>query len=130
VINDLENEDGGGVDILAQPPKTNMKNISALSGGEKALCAIALVMAILRIKPSPFCLLDEIDAALDDANTQRLCSYLNDIKRDNQFVIITHKRRTMEICDVLWGAGMGQDGSTRLAGVKLDDLSDKEELYV
>lgn len=117
-----------GVDIIARPPKTKLQNIAALSGGEKALCAIALIMAILKIKPSPFCVLDEIDAALDEANVERFGRYLRSIKDENQFVVITHKRKTMEMSDALYGASMGSDGVTRLISVKLTQIDSKGEV--
>ena len=119
-----------GIDIVAQPPKTKLKNISALSGGEKAMCALALIMAIFSIKPSPFCLFDEVDAPLDDANVIRFCSYIRDIRDQNQFVVITHKRKTMEICDSLYGASMGTDGVTKILSVRLSQINNKGEVDV
>ena len=119
-----------GIDIVAQPPKTKLKNISALSGGEKAMCALALIMAIFSIKPSPFCLFDEVDAPLDDANVIRFCSYIRDIRDQNQFVVITHKRKTMEICDSLYGASMGADGVTKILSVRLSQINNKGEVDV
>ncbi len=119
----LDEEDllGTGVDISAQPPGKKLKNISMLSGGEKALTAIALLFAILKIKPSPFCVFDEIDAALDDQNVDHFSSYLNEIRDQNQFILITHKKRTMEICDSLYGASMGRDGTTTVVSLQLKD---------
>jgi chromosome segregation protein len=118
-----------GVEIIARPPKTKLKNIAALSGGEKAMTAVSLIFAILRIKPAPFCVLDEIDAALDDANALRFCEYLLSIKNDNQFVIITHKKKTMEIADTLYGASMGKEGITELYSVRISQLDEKGEVY-
>ncbi|MCR2032663.1 chromosome segregation protein SMC [Anaerofustis stercorihominis] len=111
-----------GIDIVAQPPKTKLKNISSLSGGEKSMTAIALIFAILKLKPAPFCVLDEIDAALDDANVARFCNYLKSIINDNQFIIVTHRKITMGIADVLYGATMGSEGITRIVSVKLKDI--------
>ena len=111
-----------GIDIVAQPPKTKLKNISSLSGGEKSMTAIALIFAILKLKPAPFCVLDEIDAALDDANVARFCNYLKSIIGDNQFIIVTHRKITMGIADVLYGATMGSEGITRIVSVKLKDI--------
>jgi len=128
VLTDPDDILNSGVDIIAQPPKTKLKNISSLSGGEKTMTAISLIFAILRIKPSPFTVLDEIDAALDDANVVRFCEYLASIKKDNQFVIITHKKKTMENCDVLYGATMNSDGITKILSVKLTDINEKGEL--
>ncbi len=116
-----------GVEIIASPPGTRLKNITALSGGEKTMTAISLIFAIIRIKPSPFIVLDEIDAALDDANVVRYCSFLRSILGQNQFIIITHKKKTMENCDVLYGATMGGDGITKIVSVKLNDINEKGE---
>lgn len=91
------------------------------------MTAIALIFAILRIKPSPFCVLDEIDAALDDNNIGRICRYLTDIVRDNQFIIVTHKKITMEIAHTLYGVSMGSDGISRVLSVKLEDIDDYTE---
>jgi len=113
-----------GIDIVASPPKTKLKNISSLSGGEKSMTAIALIFAILKLKPAPFCVLDEIDAALDDANVARFCKYLKSIINDNQFIIVTHRKITMGIADVLYGATMGSEGITRIVSVKLKDISE------
>ncbi len=124
VLTDPEDIMESGIDIIAQPPKTKLKNIAALSGGEKTLTAISLIFGILKIKPSPFCVLDEIDAALDDANALRFCEYLLSIGRNNQFVIITHKKKTMEIADILYGVAMGKDGITQTYSVKMSEMSD------
>lgn len=123
----LDEEDllGTGIDISAQPPGKKLKNISMLSGGEKALTAIALLFAILKIKPSPFCVFDEIDAALDDQNVDHFSSYLDEIRKYNQFIIITHKKRTMEICDSLYGASMGSDGTTTVVSLQLKDKGER-----
>ncbi len=117
-----------GVDIIASPPGTKLKNISALSGGEKTMTAISLIFAIIRIKPSPFIILDETDAALDDANVVRYCNFLRSIVDENQFIIITHKKKTMENCDVLYGATMAGDGITKIVSVRLSDINEKGEL--
>ncbi|WP_290773527.1 chromosome segregation protein SMC [Anaerofustis sp.] len=119
-----------GIDIVASPPKTKLKNISSLSGGEKSMTAIALIFAILKLKPAPFCVLDEIDAALDDANVARFCNYLKSIIEDNQFIIVTHRKITMGIADVLYGATMGSEGITRIVSVKLKDIHEGGEISV
>ena len=108
-----------GIDISAQPPGKKLKNISMLSGGEKAMTSIALLFAILKIKPAPFCVLDEIDAALDDNNVMLFARYIHEQRKDNQLIIITHKKRTMEICDCLYGASMGNEGTTKIVSLKL-----------
>lgn len=117
--NDILNS---GVEIMARPPKTKLKNIVALSGGEMSMTAVSLIFAILRIKPSPFCVLDEIDAALDDANVMRICDYLRSIWDSNQFIIVTHKKLTMEIADTLYGVSKGSDGVSQILSVKFSDI--------
>ena len=120
VLTDPDDVMESGVEIVAQPPATKLKNIAALSGGEKSMTAVSLIFAILNIKPAPFCILDEIDAALDDANGVRFCEYLASIKHKNQFVIVTHKKKTMEIADALYGASMGREGITQIFSVKMN----------
>lgn len=128
VLTDPENIMESGIDIEASPPKAKLKNIASLSGGEKSMTAIALIFAILKRKPAPFCILDEIDAALDDANVTRFCNYLNAIIADNQFVIITHRKITMSIADILYGATMGTSGITKIVSVKLKDIEEGGEI--
>ena len=108
-----------GIRIIAQPPGKKLQNMMQLSGGEKALTAIALLFAIQSLKPSPFCLLDEIEAALDDANVKRYARYLNHLTEDTQFIIITHRRGTMNAADVLYGVTMQEKGVSALVSVNL-----------
>ena len=108
-----------GIRIIAQPPGKKLQNMMQLSGGEKALTAIALLFAIQNLKPSPFCLLDEIEAALDDANVKRYARYLNNLTEDTQFIIITHRRGTMNAADVLYGVTMQEKGVSALVSVNL-----------
>ncbi|MEW6523444.1 MAG: chromosome segregation protein SMC [Bacillota bacterium] len=112
-----------GVDIDAQPPGRRLQNLSLLSGGEKALTASALLFAVLSISPSPFCVLDEIEAALDEANTARFVSLLRDFASQTQFVMVTHNKTTMEAADVLYGVTMEESGVSRLISVSLTDVS-------
>ena len=109
-----------GIDIIAQPPGKRLQNIQLLSGGEKALTAMALMFAIFKFKPSPFCLLDEIDAPLDDANIARFVSMLRGMQDRTQFVLVTHNRKTMEIADRLYGVTMEEPGVSKLISVKLN----------
>ena len=109
-----------GIDIIAQPPGKRLQNILLLSGGEKALTAMALMFAIFKFKPSPFCLLDEIDAPLDEANIGRFVSMLRGMQDRTQFVLVTHNRRTMEIADKLYGVTMEEPGVSKLISVKLN----------
>ena len=108
-----------GIDVMAQPPGKRLQNVMLLSGGEKALTAIALLFAIFQYKPSPFCILDEVDAPLDDANIGRFVRMLDGLKEQTQFVLITHSRRTMEIADHLYGVTMEEPGVSKLVSVKL-----------
>ena len=110
-----------GIDIIAQPPGKNLQNMMLLSGGERALTAIAILFSILKMKPSPFCILDEIEAALDDANVQRFGDYLRRFSKDTQFIVITHRKGTMESADVLYGVTMQEQGVSKIVSVKFDE---------
>ena len=112
---------GSGIDIIAQPPGKNLQNMMLLSGGERALTAIAILFSILKMKPSPFCILDEIEAALDDANVQRFGDYLRRFSDDTQFIVITHRKGTMEAADVLYGVTMQEQGVSKIVSVKFDE---------
>ena len=122
----MEDEDvlEAGIKIIAQPPGKKLQNMMQLSGGEKALTAISLLFAIQNLKPSPFCLLDEIEAALDDSNVKRYASYLHKLTKNSQFIVITHRRGTMASADALYGITMQEKGVSTLVSVSLieDDL--------
>ena len=111
-----------GVDIIASPPGKKLTSINLLSGGEKTLTAICLIFAILNVKPIPFCLFDEVEAALDEANVDNFGKYLNNYKDKTQFLIITHKKRTMEYANTLYGITMQESGVSKLVSVKLDNI--------
>ncbi|MCL2176421.1 MAG: AAA family ATPase [Firmicutes bacterium] len=110
-----------GIDIVAEPPGKKLKSVSPLSGGERALTAIAILFAILKLKPMPFCFLDEIEAPLDDANAERFAQYLKGFSKNTQFVVVTHKKQTMGVADVLYGVTMPERGVTKMVSVKLQD---------
>ena len=112
-----------GIEIRVQPPGKQVKTITLLSGGEKALVATALYFAILKVRPTPFCLLDEIDAALDDRNVDRFASYLHNLKK-TQFIVITHRRGTMEASDVLYGVTMQEQGVSKLLRLDLNQMEE------
>ncbi len=135
-ISELVNELGGeqvkpkkkekvlvGIDVFANPPGKKIKAINVLSGGERTLTSIALVCAILNYNPSPFVVLDEVEATLDEVNTLRFAKIMNELNKQSQFVIITHNRVTMHHCDALYGVTMGIDGVSKLLSVKIEDAS-------
>lgn len=125
----VEDEDilEAGIKINAQPPGKKLQNMMQLSGGEKALTAIALLFAIQNLKPSPFCLLDEIEAALDDSNVKRYAKYLHKLTKNTQFIVITHRQGTMSAADALYGITMQEKGVSTLVSVKLIEEQLKEE---
>ncbi|MDW2884943.1 chromosome segregation protein SMC [Exiguobacterium artemiae] len=110
-----------GIDIVAKPPGKKLQNLSLLSGGERALTAIALLFAILKTRPVPFCVLDEVEAALDEANVARFGEFVHQLARETQFIIITHRKGTMESADVLYGVTMQQNGISEVLSVKLEE---------
>ena len=112
-----------GIDIVAQPPGKKLQMLSLLSGGERALTAIAILFAILDLKPTPFCILDEIEAALDDANIDTYADYLKAYSENTQFIVITHRKGTMERCDALYGVVMEEKGVSKTVSVKLNEAS-------
>lgn len=115
-----------GIELEATPPGKNLKNIQSLSGGEKTFTAISLLFAILNVRPVPFCLFDEVEAALDDANVDAFGEYLDKYRDKTQFIIITHKKKTMEFIDTLYGITMQESGVSKKVSVKLNDIKNKE----
>ncbi|MEN1966905.1 chromosome segregation protein SMC [Lentibacillus sp. N15] len=113
-----------GVDIIAEPPGKKLQHLGLLSGGERALTAIALLFAILRVRPVPFCVLDEVEAALDEANVVRFAKYVKMYSKETQFIVITHRKGTMEEADVLYGVTMQESGVSRLVSVRLEDTQE------
>lgn len=112
-----------GIDIIARPPGKKLKSIALLSGGEKAMTAVALLFAIFEINPAPFCILDEIDAALDEANTKRYVNYLKSLTEKSQFIMITHRKASMEMADILYGVTMEERGISKVITLLLDDYN-------
>ena len=120
-LDDEKNKLECGIDIIAEPPGKKLQSITLLSGGEKALTAVAILFAILKLRPMPFCVLDEIEAALDDANVERYAKYLHRYSGDTQFIVITHRKPTMELADALYGVTMEEKGVSKVVSVKLAD---------
>ena len=124
ILEDPSNPLTCGIEIRVQPPGKQVKTITLLSGGEKAFVATALYFAILKVRPTPFCLLDEIDAALDDRNVERFASYLHNLSKKTQFIVITHRRGTMEASDVLYGVTMQEQGVSKLLRLDLNQMEE------
>ena len=124
ILEDPENPLTCGIEIRVQPPGKQVKTITLLSGGEKAFVATALYFAILKVRPTPFCMLDEIDAALDDRNVERYATYLRSLARRTQFIVITHRRGTMEAADVLYGVTMQEQGVSTLLRLDLNQMTE------
>ena len=122
ILEDPEEPLTCGIEIRVQPPGKQVKTITLLSGGEKAFVATALYFSILKVRPTPFCLLDEIDAALDDRNVERFASYLHNLSKNTQFIVITHRRGTMEASDVLYGVTMQEQGVSKLLRLDLNQM--------
>ncbi len=116
-----------GIEIKALPPGKTLQHISLLSGGEKTLTAISLLFAILQTRPVPFCILDEVEAALDEVNVDNFGRFLSEFKNKTQFIVITHKKKTMEYADVLYGVTMQESGVSKLVSVKLEDIKEEKE---
>jgi chromosome segregation protein len=109
-----------GIEIVAQPPGKKLQNVMLLSGGEKALTAVALLMAIFKYTPSPFCILDEVDAPLDEANVDRFTQLVKAMANETQFIVITHAKKTMEAAESLYGVTMQEQGVSKLVSVRLN----------
>jgi chromosome segregation protein len=114
-----------GIEVEARPPGKKVKRLSLLSGGERSLVAVALLVAIFRARPSPFYILDEIEAALDDTNLGRLLELISQLRSNSQIIIITHQKRTMEIADALYGVTMRGDGVTQVISQRLHDVGER-----
>lgn len=118
-VSDSENQDESGLDIIASPPGKKLQNALLLSGGEKALTALALLVGIFQFRPSPFCVLDEVDAPLDEANVDRFCALMHSLSRDTQFLVITHSKRMMQAADMIYGVTMQEPGVSKVLSIRL-----------
>jgi chromosome segregation protein len=125
IIEDEENILDSGIDIEATLPDRRKQELALLSGGERSLTAIALIFSLLKISPTPFCILDEIDAMLDESNVMRVGELLKELSDITQFVIITHNRNTVQLADILYGVTMGKDSVSQVISLKLDELTDE-----
>lgn len=117
-----------GIEIEVQPPGKKLQSLSLLSGGERALTAIALLFSIIRVCPVPFCILDEVEAALDEANVKRFGRYLSDFQDDTQFIVVTHRKGTMVAADVLYGVTMQESGVSKIVSVRMEDINEEEKM--
>ena len=119
-LQDAEDPLESGIEIIAQPPGTRLKSISLLSGGQKTMTAVALLFAIYMVKPSPFCLLDELDAPLDEANIGRFVDILRQFTKHSQFLIITHNKRTISSADTIYGVTMQERGVSKVISMRFN----------
>jgi chromosome segregation protein len=118
-LTDEANQAESGLEIVASPPGKKLQNVLLLSGGEKALTALALLVAIFQFQPSPFCILDEVDAALDETNVGRLAELLQSLSSDTQFMLVTHSKRMMQCADMIYGVTMQEPGVSKIVSVRL-----------
>jgi chromosome segregation protein len=126
-LTNADNIDEAGIDIHAQPPGKRPQALALLSGGERSLTAGALLFAILRVKPTPFCVMDEVDAALDEANVARFRSMLETLSEQTQFIVITHNRRTVEAANTIYGISMGADAASTALSLRMDEVEMKQQ---
>jgi chromosome segregation protein len=117
---------GSGIEVEARPGRTKVKRLSLLSGGERSLAALAFLFAIFRARPSPFYLMDEVEAALDDVNLHRFLEIVRQFAEDSQILVVTHQKRTMETADILYGVSMGQGGASSVISQRLAEVADVE----
>lgn len=125
MLTDPDNVLESGIEIRVQPPGKLIKNLASLSGGEQAFVAIAIYFAILKVRPSPFCILDEIEAALDDVNVVKYANYLRLMSDKTQFILITHRRGSMEEADVLYGVTMQEQGVSKLLALRVSEVEEQ-----
>ena len=125
-LDNPENILESGINIDVQPPGKKLQSLSLLSGGERALSAIALLFAILKTRPTPFCFLDEIEAALDDVNVYRFADYIKGYSENTQFIVVTHRRGTMEAADVIYGVTMQEKGVSKLLELNINEIAQEQ----
>ncbi len=125
ILTDEENFNNSGIDIEARLPGRREQGLSLLSGGERSLTAVALIFALLKVSPTPFCVLDEVDAALDESNVGRFCELLASLSKQIQFIVITHNRNTVQVADVIYGITMGRDSTSQMISLRLDELNEE-----
>jgi chromosome segregation protein len=124
ILTDDENPTETGIDIEAKLPGRREQGLLLLSGGERALTAVALIFALLKVSPTPFCVMDEVDAMLDEANVGRFTELLKELSLETQFIVITHNRNTVQVADVIYGVTMGRDSASQVISLRLDEISD------
>ena len=127
VLTDDEDILEAGIEIIARPPGKKLQSISLLSGGERTMTAVALLFSLFKVKPSPFCVMDELDAALDDANINKFVRVLKSFLHLSQFVLITHSRQTISAADVIYGVTMENQGISKLVSMQFSDYENKKE---
>jgi len=125
ILTDDENPTETGIDIEAKLPGRREQGLSLLSGGERSLTAVALIFSLLKVSPTPFCVMDEVDAMLDEANVGRFTELLKELSQDTQFIVITHNRNTVQVADVIYGVTMGRDSASQVISLRLDEVSDE-----
>jgi chromosome segregation protein len=125
ILTDAENVTDTGIDIEARLPGRREQGLSLLSGGERSLTAVALIFSLLKVSPTPFCVMDEVDAMLDEANVGRFCDLLRELSETTQFIVITHNRNTVQIADVIYGITMGRDSASQMISLRLDEVSEE-----
>ncbi|MEM5775138.1 MAG: hypothetical protein AAGU05_09080, partial [Anaerolineaceae bacterium] len=124
ILTDAENVAETGIDIEARLPGRREQGLSLLSGGERSLTAVALIFSLLKVSPTPFCVMDEVDAMLDEANVGRFCDLLRELSETTQFIVITHNRNTVQTADVIYGITMGRDSASQMISLRLDEVSE------
>ena len=125
ILTDDEDPTETGIDIEAKLPGRREQGLSLLSGGERSLTAVALIFSLLKVSPTPFCVMDEVDAALDEANVGRFTELLKELSQETQFIVITHNRNTVQVANVIYGVTMGRDSASQVISLKLDEVSEE-----